>query len=102
MAIPEPWTLSIDRTEWQFGACTFNILMLGVVHEGVAFPLVWCLLDKRGNSNSIERMKLFDQFLEYFRERDKSCLTADREFALQAWFGYLLGEPLTPFRIRIP
>lgn len=101
MAIPEPWTLSIDRTEWQFGECTFNILMLGVVHEGVAFPLVWCLLDKRGNSNSTERMKLFDQFLEYFRERDIACLTADREFALQAWFGYLLSEPLTPFRIRI-
>lgn len=101
MAIPEPWTLSIDRTEWQFGECTFNILMLGVVHEGVAFPLVWCLLDKRGNSNSIERMKLFDQFLEYFRERDIACLTADREFVGKAWFGYLLSEPLTPFRIRI-
>ena len=34
MAIPEPWVLSIDRTEWQFGDCVFNILMLGVVHEG--------------------------------------------------------------------
>ena len=101
MAIPEPWTLAIDRTEWQFGECTFNILMLGVVHEGVAFPLVWCLLDKRGNSNSMERMKLFDQFLEYFRERDIACLTADREFVGKAWFGYLLSEPLTPFRIRI-
>ena len=101
MAIPEPWTLSIDRTEWQFGDCVFNILMLGIVHEGVAFPVVWCLLDKRGNSNSTERMKLFDQFLEYFRERDIACLTADREFALQDWFGYLFNEPLTPFRIRI-
>ena len=101
MAIPEPWTLTIDRTEWQFGECTFNMLMLGVVHEGVAFPLVWCLLDKRGNSNSMERMKLFDQFLEYFRERDIACLSADREFVGKAWFEYLLGEPLTPFRIRI-
>lgn len=43
MAIPEPWVLSIDRTEWQLGECAFNILMLGVVHEGVAFPLVWSL-----------------------------------------------------------
>jgi hypothetical protein len=25
MAIPEPWTLSIDRTEWQFGDCVFNL-----------------------------------------------------------------------------
>jgi hypothetical protein len=41
----KPWTLSIDRTDWQFGDCVFNILMLGVVYDGVAFPLVWCLLD---------------------------------------------------------
>lgn len=102
MAIPEPWVLSIDRTEWQFGDCVFNILMLGIVHEGVAFPVVWCLLDKRGNSNSTERMKLFDQFLKYFRERDIACLTADREFVGKDWFGYLFNEPLTPFRIRIP
>lgn len=75
--------------------------MLGVVHEGVAFPLVWCLLDKRGNSNSAERMELFNQFLERFGEREIACLTADREFVGQDWFGYLLHEPLTPFRIRI-
>lgn len=101
MAIPEPWVLSIDRTEWQFGNCVFNILMLGVVHEGVAFPLVWCLLDKRGNSNSLERMKLFNHFLERFEEREIACLTADREFVGKDWFGYLLSDPLTPFRIRI-
>jgi hypothetical protein len=101
MAIPEPWTLSIDRTEWQFGDCVFNILMLGIVHEGIAFPVVWCLLNKRGNSNSVERMKLFNQFLERFGDRDIACLTADREFVGKDWFGYLLDDPLTPFRIRI-
>lgn len=101
MAIPEPWVLSIDRTEWQFGDCVFNILMLGVVHEGVAFPLVWCLLDKRGNSNSAERMVLFNQFLERFGDREIPCLTADREFIGKDWFGYLLQDPRTPFRIRI-
>ena len=101
MAIPEPWLLSIDRTQWQFGERTFNILMLGVVHEGVAFPLVWCLLDKRGNSNTDERMSLFNQFLERFGERDIACLTADREFVGKDWLGYLLKDPLTPFRIRI-
>ena len=101
MAIPEPWTLSLDRTQWQFGDCVFNLLMLGVVYEGVAFPLVWCLLDKHGNSNSAERINLFNQFLERFGDRDIACLTADREFVGQAWFEYLLNEPLTPFRIRI-
>lgn len=75
--------------------------MLGVVHEGVAFPLVWSLLDKRGNSNSAERMALFNQFLERFEDREIACLTADREFIGKDWFGYLLQEPLTRFRIRI-
>jgi hypothetical protein len=27
MSIPEPWVLSIDRTEWKFGDCIFNALM---------------------------------------------------------------------------
>jgi hypothetical protein len=99
--IPEPWVLSLDRTEWQFGGFIFNILMLGVVHEGVAFPLVWCCLNKRGNSNSSERMALFNQFIEQFGEREIACLTADREFVGTDWLGYLLSEPLTPFRIRI-
>jgi uncharacterized membrane protein len=53
------------------------------------FPtgLVWCLLDKRGNSNSFERMKLFNQFLERFGGREVACLTADREFVGKDWFG---------------
>ncbi|MEL6441662.1 MAG: WD40 repeat domain-containing protein [Cyanobacteria bacterium J06621_8] len=28
MEIPEPWVLSLDRTEWQFGSKVFNILIL--------------------------------------------------------------------------
>jgi hypothetical protein len=70
MAMPEPWVLSLDRTEWRFGNWVFNILMLGVVHEGVAFPVAGCLLDKQGNSNTDERLKLFNQFLERFGERE--------------------------------
>lgn len=101
MSIPEPWVLSIDRTEWKFGDCIFNVLMLGIVHEGVAFPVAWTLLDKRGNSNSHERMELFNNFLEHFQDRTIACLTADREFVGKDWFGYLLSEPNTPFRIRI-
>jgi hypothetical protein len=99
--IPEPWVLSIDRTDWQFGENIFNILMLGVVHEGVAFPLVRLMLDKKGNSNSAERAKLFNQFMECFGEREVACLTADREFVGKDWFSYLRESPQTPFRIRI-
>ncbi|KPQ35831.1 MAG: hypothetical protein HLUCCO16_16465 [Phormidium sp. OSCR] len=48
--IPQPWTLSLDRTCWSLGQTHFNILMLAVVHEGIAFPLLWTMLDKKGNS----------------------------------------------------
>jgi hypothetical protein len=68
MSIPEPWVLSIDRTEWKFGDCIFNVPLLCIVHEGVAFSVAWTLLDKRGNSNRYERMELFNDFLERFRD----------------------------------
>ena len=58
MNIPQPWILSIDRTEWSFGKTRFNIFFLGVVHQGIAYPLVWTILPKKGNSNSNERMDL--------------------------------------------
>ncbi len=101
LAIPEPWTLSLDRTNWSFGVVHFNILMLAVVHEGTAFPLLWTMLDKQGNSNSGERMDLMDRFEFLFPQVQIACLTADREFIGQEWFSYLLLTPRIPFRIRI-
>jgi hypothetical protein len=100
MAIPQPWVLSIDRTNWEFGDQVFNILMLGVVHNGVAFPLLWVMLDKKGNSNSLERMDLLAEFFEVFPEVKVDYLTADREFLGKAWFEYLLETSHLEFRIR--
>jgi len=76
----------------------FNILILAVVHEGVAFPLVWCVLDKQGNSNVNERAELFNEFLSRLGNESVACLTADWEFVGKDWFAYLLGEPTIPFR----
>ena len=66
MDITQPWILSVDRTEWSFGSTRFNILMLGLVHEGVAYPLIWDMLEKKGNSDSSERMDLLDRFHKIF------------------------------------
>ena len=66
MAIPQPWVLSVDRTNWELGNCSINILMLGVVHNGVSFPLLWWMLDKKGNSNTTERIELVEDFYEVF------------------------------------
>jgi hypothetical protein len=101
MQIPQPWVLSVDRTNWQFGSCVFNILMLGVVHEGVAFPMVWTMLDKKGNSNYKERIALLEEFRAIFPDVEVEYITADREFIGADWFDYLLNQTLMPFRIRI-
>jgi len=46
--IPPPFVLSIDRTDWHLGDTPLNILMLSVVSQGVAFPLLWTVLEKKG------------------------------------------------------
>jgi hypothetical protein len=45
MEIPQPWVLSVDRTNWEFGDCVFNILMLRVVHLMARIPSIprWSL-----------------------------------------------------------
>ena len=105
MNIPEPWVLAVDRTQWDVGTTTINILTLGVVHEGIAFPLVWMMLDKKGNSNTDERIDLMERFYELFPTTQVRCLTTDREFVGGDWLSYLLLAPgkklKTPFRLRI-
>jgi len=101
MEIPQPWVLSLDRTEWSFGQTRFNIFLLGVVHQGVVYPLVWMMLPKKGNSNRSERMDLFDKFREIFPDADIAYLCGDREFIGQEWLTYLMLEPIISFRLRI-
>ena len=101
MEIPEPWVLSLDRTQWQFGSKVFNILTLGIVYQGVAFPLLWWMLDKKGNSHTTERIDLLQEFIELFHEYQIDYLSADREFLGHDWLEYLLSQPMMSFRIRI-
>jgi hypothetical protein len=101
MDIPQPWVLSLDRTTWEFGDHCYNILTLGLVHEGVAIPILWWLLKKKGNSNSDERMHFIEAMLKIFPTAQIRCLCGDREFIGQAWLRYLLLEPSMSFRLRI-
>ena len=81
--------LSMDRTNWKFGETNINILMLGVTYKGVAFPLIFKLMDKRGNSNQEERIKLVERFISLFGKDCIKCLVADREFVGKDWIGWL-------------
>ena len=73
--IPPPWTLSLDRTTWSFGQVNFNILMLGIVHEGIAFPVMWTLLETQGNSPSAARFDRLERFERVFPDAEIHCLT---------------------------
>lgn len=101
MNIPQPWVLSTDRTEWSFGQKRFNLLFLGIVHDGVAYPVVWTMLEKKGNSNGDEPMDLLDRFCYLFPDAKVAYLTGDREFIGKRWLTYLLIEPMIQFRLRI-
>jgi hypothetical protein len=85
----DKYILSIDRTNWKFGQLDINIFMLGIVYQGVAFPLLFTMLSKRGNSNSQERIDLIDRFIRLFGKKCIESLVADREFVGKKWIEYL-------------
>lgn len=96
----DKWTLSIDRTNWKYGTQNINILTLAITYQGIAFPLIWTMLDKRGNSNTSERIKLIEEFIFLFGKEKIDCLLADREFIGEEWFNYLIKNNIS-FRIRL-
>lgn len=55
------WVLAMDRTNWHFGRSIINFLMISVEWDGIGIPLIWTLLPKEGNSNTAERIALFDR-----------------------------------------
>ncbi len=100
LGIPQPFVLSIDRTDWYLGETPLNVFMLSVVYKGVAFPLLWTVLEKKGCSNTGERIELVEKYVEIFGADSLSFVTADREFIGRDWFSYLRRKKI-PFRIRI-
>jgi Transposase DDE domain len=92
--------ISIDRTNWKFGDTDINILCLTVHYQGVGIPILFELLDKKGNSNSDERCELMDKFVALFGAERICSLTADREFVGDMWFDYLIDKKI-PFFLRL-
>lgn len=92
--------VAVDRSNWQLGDFQINILMLSVAYRGVAFPIVWSLLGKAGNSNLQERHALIERFSRLVRKEHVLAVVADREFIGKGWFADLKAFGL-PFYIRI-
>lgn len=94
------WVLALDRTEWKRGNTTINLLVLAVVIQGCAVPLLWSVMPNPGASDTAERKELLARFIALFGRERIRFLTADREFIGFEWIAWLLKEKI-PFRIRI-
>lgn len=92
--------LTMDRTNWEFGKFKINILVLGIAYKGIALPLYWKLLNKKGNSDTEERIEIVTRFINQFGKTNVAGILADREFIGGQWFRFLIEEKL-PFYIRI-
>jgi len=92
--------LSLDRTNWNWGQKPINLLVLSACYQGMAIPLFWVSLDKKGNSDTNERIQLMNTFIECFGVNRIASLLADREFVGEIWFKYLFEKDI-PFDIRI-
>ena len=95
-----PFYLTLDRTNWQWGKMNINILVLAIAYKGVAIPIYWLLLNKKGNSNSRERIALLKRFIKQFGKDKIIAVLADREFIGATWFKWLKKEGID-FHIRI-
>ena len=81
--------LLLDRTNWEMGGRKINLLVIGLLYKDVFIPLVWKDLEKKGNSNTKERLNLIDQLLEWWQKSDvplpQLYLAGDREFIGFLW-----------------
>lgn len=100
--IPEKkYRLCIDRTNWKFGSTDINIFALTIYYKGTSIPILFQMLEKRGNSNQKERIDLIKRFVSIFGHKCIKSLTADREFIGEDWFQFLVENKID-FQIRIP
>lgn len=100
IGVPSPWVLTLDRTNWQLGKTPLNILVLGIVYKGVAIPVLWAILDKKGNSKTGQRIAIVSEFVCLFGVGSILYLCADREFIGKTWFEWLITNGID-FRIRV-
>jgi hypothetical protein len=103
--LPEktPLILAMDRTNWKFGRHHINILQIGIIFDGILYPLIWKTLPqetKRGNSDTAQRMTLMEELLQVIPDQKISCLLMDREFIGNDWLGWLHGKNI-PFIVRL-
>lgn len=98
--VEAPFVVTLDRTEWQSGSVWLNLLVVGVAYRGVALPVLWRALPKKGCASTEEKLEVVGRFVRLFGAESIEFLAADREFADRKLFGYLRAAGIS-FRIRV-
>jgi hypothetical protein len=87
--------LVMDRTNWKYGNCAYNLLVLSVIWNNVSIPIYWISLDnKGGNSDSSQRISLINWFIATFGSQNITHLFADREFPAEQFLDYLQAQKI--------
>jgi len=100
LKLAPPYTIALDRTEWQLGTRWVNVLMLSINYRQMAIPLFWTVLETKGCCDDAEKQAMMAQFLEEFPADSIRFVSADREFASKEWLQYLVASKIG-FRLRI-
>ena len=90
----------IDRTEWKFGSTWINILTLSVAYKNVAIPVLWEVVNHKGNATAVEHKAIIERFVTEFGANRILRVYADREFGSYELFSYLLENKID-FHIRL-
>ncbi len=90
----------IDRTEWKFGSTWVNILTLSVAYKNVAIPILWEVVNHKGNATALEHVAIIKKFVAEFGANRILRVYADREFGSYELFSYLIENKID-FHIRL-
>ena len=95
LKIEPPFTIAIDRTEWQLGKVWVNVLLLSVTYKSLSIPVYWTVLDEKGCSDNAERKEILEKFITEFGLESIRFVTADREFCSKEWLTYLIEKKIS-------
>lgn len=95
-----PYKVILDRTEWYFGQTPVNVLMVGIAHKGIAFPISWTVLAEGGSSSTEDHCRALRRFFEVVSPSDIEVVLGDREFISTQWLRWLQEQEIS-FAIRL-
>lgn len=95
-----PFTIIIDRTNWDFGIKHINIFVASILFGNTTIPILVYVFNKAGSTNFSERKRLIEQLIALLGRENIMAILGDREFIGNEWFQHLYKSKL-PFAFRI-